>query len=405
MSAVFVRAMGSRPENINEYSEVSRGQLKYYIQCIVIQDSLGNNYGEFSYSMAINQLQFIYRDKYYQAGYSISIVIYNSKGEQKGGDSWERSIRIEDYKSLQSGDSIMTDVLLLPLSYGTYIAQIICRDDNSLRMGQFNIKLNVSPSSGNNFISGVRFEREYNGQIIPWPSRIYGPKSGPVIFNIRTQLASPESLKLNTSLADVSDQKIVWNKKLELEAGPGREIRTIIPCDSLTEGNYLLKAELDKHSEDKRWQKEYKIIINNPGNLTTGDFEDKIAQVEYISRRPEYDSLMKALPAQRDSLWVNFWKSRDPTPDTEKNEYRDQYYEKINYANNHYDAGFNAGWKTDMGRVYIKHDLPDEVEKHPFETNSQPYEIWYYYQKGFKIIFVDKYGFGEYKIYYTNKEI
>src|SRR4029079_643031 len=55
---------------------------------------------------------------------------------------------------------------------------------------------------------------------------------------------------------------------------------------------------------------------------------------------------------ERENFIENFWRRRDPNPDTEENEFREQYYERIAYANEHFTSGI-PGWKTDRGRIYI----------------------------------------------------
>ena len=67
---------------------------------------------------------------------------------------------------------------------------------------------------------------------------------------------------------------------------------------------------------------------------------------------------------EREAFIEDFWRKRDPDPDTEENEYKEQYYERIAYANEHFASGI-PGWKTDRGRIYIKYGPPDEKESHP----------------------------------------
>jgi len=399
------RAMGSRPEMMTEYTEASQGTLRFYLQKVLFRDSLGRSNIEFSYSLAMDQLQFIADGKKYQAGYTIAIIIYDQDGRQTAGDSWERTFNIPNYHHLQRGDSILADTLVLPLPPGVYRAKITCRDENSDRVGQFDQRLTIPALSGGNYIGGVRFERDYNGSLIPWPNRIYGDGAGPIIFRVDLYLKGSDSLDLKASLSDPRTQKTVWERSQGIQERPGREARMIIPVDSLPDGNYRLGLVLNDQKKTLLWQSQYKVIVQNPALLTKGDFEEKIAQVEYISRRSEFDSLKKAGAEERDSLWKAFWKSRDPTPDTDKNEYRDAHYEKINYANSNFGSSIRPGWRTDMGRIYIKYGQPDEIEKHPFEIDSPPYEVWYFYQEGLKIIFLDRHGFGDYRIVYANKEI
>ena len=64
---------------------------------------------------------------------------------------------------------------------------------------------------------------------------------------------------------------------------------------------------------------------------------------------------------ERDQFIEAFWGRRDPTPDTEENEFKEEHYARIAYANEHFAAGI-PGWKSDRGRIYIVFGKPDEIE-------------------------------------------
>ena len=82
--------------------------------------------------------------------------------------------------------------------------------------------------------------------------------------------------------------------------------------------------------------------------------------------------------SQRYEFIERFWQQRDPSPGTTKNEFRDQHYWRINYANERFRAA-EPGWKTDRGRIYITLGPPDQIESHPSgEGKSGPFEIWRY---------------------------
>ncbi len=77
---------------------------------------------------------------------------------------------------------------------------------------------------------------------------------------------------------------------------------------------------------------------------------------------------------EREQFIEQFWLRRDPTPDTEENEFKEEHYRRIAYANEHYASGI-PGWKTDRGRIYITFGPPDEIESHPSGgTYDRPYE-------------------------------
>jgi GWxTD domain-containing protein len=116
---------------------------------------------------------------------------------------------------------------------------------------------------------------------------------------------------------------------------------------------------------------------------------------------------------ERDNFIEAFWQRRDPTPDTEENEYKEEHYRRIAYSNEHFAAGI-PGWKTDRGRIYIMYGPPDEIDSHPSggtyerpmdegggETSTFPFEDWRYrYLEGIGqeviIEFVDSCMCGDY---------
>lgn len=116
---------------------------------------------------------------------------------------------------------------------------------------------------------------------------------------------------------------------------------------------------------------------------------------------------------ERDKFIEAFWDRRNPNPDSEDNEFKDEHYRRIEYANEHFAAGV-PGWKTDRGRIYIVFGPPDEIESHagggtyerPIEegggeTSTYPFEDWRYrYIEGIGqeviVEFVDTCQCGEY---------
>jgi len=118
---------------------------------------------------------------------------------------------------------------------------------------------------------------------------------------------------------------------------------------------------------------------------------------------------------EREQFIQLFWRQRDPDPDTEENEFKEQYYERVAYANAHYSSG-KPGRLTDRGRIYIKFGAPDEIESHPTggsydrpsyegfgSTTTYPFEKWFYRYianvgSGIELEFVDPTGSGEYRL-------
>jgi len=119
--------------------------------------------------------------------------------------------------------------------------------------------------------------------------------------------------------------------------------------------------------------------------------------------------------AERDQFMEQFWLRRDPTPDTAENEYKEEHYRRIAYADEHFAAGM-PGWKTDRGRIYIMFGPADSIDSHPMggpyqrpadegggQTETFPFEVWRYrYLEGIgqeiEIEFVDDCQCGAYEM-------
>lgn len=144
------------------------------------------------------------------------------------------------------------------------------------------------------------------------------------------------------------------------------------------------------------------------------DWLDK--DVTYIITDEERKAFKKlATDDERERFIEEFWRRRDPDPDTDENEFKEEYYERIAYANEHFTSGI-PGWKTDRGRIWIMYGKPDGRETHPMggsyerpswegggSTTTYPFEIWFYRYlagvgSGIEIEFVDPTGSGEYRI-------
>ena len=154
-----------------------------------------------------------------------------------------------------------------------------------------------------------------------------------------------------------------------------------------------LKQELS--DTYKKWLKQDVVYIITP---------EEVAAFKQLSNDEE-----------RDQFIENFWLRRDPTPDTPENEYKEEHYRRIAYANEHFGAGI-PGWKTDRGRIYIVWGPADQIESHPTggtydrpqeegggTTSTYPWETWRYrYLEGvgqnIELEFVDQCSCGDYKI-------
>jgi GWxTD domain-containing protein len=140
-------------------------------------------------------------------------------------------------------------------------------------------------------------------------------------------------------------------------------------------------SEKDKKKQDDKLRKE----LETPYKKWLDE------DVAYIITGEEKDAFKRlSTDDERENFIEQFWLRRDPTPDSEENEYREEHYRRIAYANDRFASGV-MGWRTDRGRIYITNGPPDSIEDHasggsyerPREegggsTSTYPFEQWHY---------------------------
>jgi len=158
-------------------------------------------------------------------------------------------------------------------------------------------------------------------------------------------------------------------------------------------------------------QNKTRKVKSEPDKAFT-QWRDEVGPILTDQERRGWDKLQTN--AEREQFIATFWRLRDPDPDTEENEYRDSYFERFAYVNEHFASGI-PGYKTDRGKIYLKYGKPDEIESRPsggtyqmasYEggsaTSTYPFERWWYRHlpnhTDVEIEFIDPSGTGEYRI-------
>jgi GWxTD domain-containing protein len=145
---------------------------------------------------------------------------------------------------------------------------------------------------------------------------------------------------------------------------------------------------LKRPTNEKQRQKNARGLKQELGKTYKKWLEEDVVYIITDEERAAFKQLSN--DEERDNFIEAFWQRRDPTPDTEENEYKEEHYQRIAYANEHFAAGV-AGWRTDRGRIYIVYGKPDEIDSHPSggayerpmeegggQTSTFPFEDWRY---------------------------
>ncbi|MGA7307158.1 MAG: GWxTD domain-containing protein [Rhodothermales bacterium] len=196
---------------------------------------------------------------------------------------------------------------------------------------------------------------------------------------------------------------------------------------ALTSGSYLLNVVLLAADNRAIVEQTRKFFVYNPAvqaqqsnqnvdvayeasiyaAMTEEEVEEQIRYAKVIatdSERSEMDHA-KGLDNEKRVL-QHFWEKRDPNPATPLNEFREEYFSRIQYARDRYSSGHAEGWETDRGRTYLKYGMPEHVSPHHYERGSAPYEIWEYDnipgEGKSMFVFADVGGFNEFELIHSD---
>lgn len=214
------------------------------------------------------------------------------------------------------------------------------------------------------------------------------------VYNSKNQdLVSNYTYKVLNS----SNDKIMEKGNYTYTLAPGiNKFFEKLPTNNLVFGNYKLEINDNSNGQliaEKEFTNKLSGIPVNMKDLTL-----LIDQLLYIATTDELDKINNASTEElKEKYFIEFWRSKDPSPNTNKNELMIEYYKRIDIANKRY-THYIDGWKTDMGMVYIIYGEPNNVERHPYNEGTKPYEIWDYYEDNKEFIFVDETGFGDYNL-------
>jgi GWxTD domain-containing protein len=352
----------------------------------------------------------------YRAAYEVRVIFFREKGKrQLTGDTYARELRAATYSETRQRGEDITDHLDFQVPPGKYRIEVVITDLVAERASGTAIPFEV-PSAPPGLVwfsdlslgtvepapggSAVRF--------VPNPSRRYGDNivafaASGEIFDRRTSADS--AYHLFYKVASESGEQVVAGDTT-FQRFAGRTPFLLRPrLANVGAGSYRFIVAMNvppqsgtKDAKNSTIRRDKSFEVNQSRATLGFASAQSVDVLRYIATQPEIDEIGKLQDEDaRKGFWDTFWKRRDPTPETPENEARDEFYQRVQYANQHFATG-GPGWKTDMGRIYIAYGRPDEVVRNPFNFDRPPEEIWYYYRERRTFVFVDRDGFGRYEL-------
>ena len=159
-------------------------------------------------------------------------------------------------------------------------------------------------------------------------------------------------------------------------------------------------------NQDTLQSADIKLLNTEFFSLSEEELDDIFSKSKYIASSDEIDQYEGLSTVEAKKEFLNqFWKKRDKNPSTPRNEFFEDYFRRIEYANQKFGTIRTSGWMTDRGRVYVTYGPPSEIDRYPNVQNTKPYEIWQYndIEGGVQFIFGDLIGLSNYQLLHSTK--
>lgn len=403
---------------------------------------------EFYYSIPSGALEYVPSGETLAAEVTFHLTITRDGADWKS-EAWRMQKQVSSTENIQPEDR-MLDTMSFQMGPGEYHVQISAEDSNHPKNHTEVAKdISVSlPAAGKPWLSSIQLANSIkriaadsrnvfykNGlEVVPNPENLFG-KGAPILYYY------VESYNLNRSMTENT-----YKTRCAVTDTKGRQVDTIRPrlqvknalpasvevsalnVSSLPSGPYVLHFEILDARERLMQTVEKKFFIYNPDSNTPSahagrSFESallmsefatmaakqlnrEIKQTRYIADKQEFSNSKKlGNPEAKKRFLFEFWKKRDPTPETPFNEYREEYKRRIAEADKQFRSFSRAGWRTDRGRVFILYGNPSDIERFPNNAMSYSYQIWHYdgIEGGVIFVFADLQEFGEFTQLHSTK--
>lgn len=360
----------------------------------------GDGFVDVFVAVSNDHLNFVKKRQRYVARYRLDVEILDEEGKRVTGRTQEHMRTASGYRETNDAGIRQVSHVRFDLPPGRYVSVVLFRDADSQKEHRRKREFQIGrvEQGGIGVSSPVLLsdrEEARRGDFDRFDSVIVGPQDDPeaplvAVFRV-VAAVEKEKLQGKAYLLHPTGEKRA-ETQFELPASTAWRF-VEIPVKGVTPSAYDLVLAIEGAERVSR-----KVVLRAASaSVFVQDLEEAIEQLVYVAKKEELDEMRKASGEEKRKLFEEFWKKRDPTPGTAANEMMDEYYRRVHAADEAYRC-YKAGWKTDRGWVHIRFGPPDEVERHPFEIDSVPYEIWTYFNPERRFLFVDQNGFGDYEL-------
>ena len=386
---------------------------QFYVDALAFAGDEGKARLDLYVEVPYEALRFTKEDDVFRASYEVTVDIYDSSSQLLDDHWWTEKIETATYDESVAPTIGNLSERTFHLAPGAYEVGVQIKDHETGKMSHVRRKLRVRDYARGDFlISDIMLVNRVDtagGRRTVYPNisgNVGELKDGFTYFFEMYNRVKADSMRVTSVVRNVRGD-VVGGDTVALPAGGERSSCFLHErTTKLIAGDYILEVTAAPLHPAARpgdpppapaSSSRFFVIRWRGLPLSITDLDLAIDQLQYVADKDTIDGMKNAPAEKKRELFADFWKKRDPTPSSERNELMEEYYSRVAYSNKHF-SHYIDGWKTDMGMVYIIFGAPNNIERHPFDIDAKPYEVWTYYELNRQFVFVDATGFGDFRL-------
>jgi len=339
----------------------------------------------------------------YRAEFDLVMVLFRGD-DQLGGELWNEAVEVAEYDDTRSGTEHVTRVYQMDVPSSEVRAEITLREARAGRENRisWDVEIPAYRSLALSLSSLWMTDCPDTMEPVAIPPRSWRLQhrlGEPlrdicVVGEVYRQADADGPIRLRWRIVEPRGEELRRGEE-EVNGGSRIPFRLHPDISSLWLGSYVI--EVTASSGEHRAQRSFEFQVDESTAALEMDPERSLELIGLIATDEEERQLKAASPVERKEAWNRFWKGRDPSPGTPENEFKEEFFRRVQYADETFSS-LGPGWRTDRGRIYIQYGPPDNIDTYPYNIDSRPYEVWTYTSLGRRFVFVDYDGFGRYEL-------
>ncbi len=361
-----------------------------------------------------DNLQFIKAESdRFTATYTTKIMLHNAGGDEVASENFKEEVELASLAEADDRNNFKLSHFTFELPAGEYQVSMSIEDLETQTSVAIQRQVSLQDFPADKLLaSDVLFlddvKKDETGAVVwqPRVSDLQNEMARLLMYFEVYNVAKGDSFTVQYQVKTPRDSVVLSYEYRE--AGSGRVTQNVVDIEGeqLAHGRYVTNVLVTKGTESVELDKPFDWFLEGLP-LEFADINKALEVLLYVASDQEYETLLALEGKDQYEGFVAFWKKHDPTPMTSGNHLRDEYYERVSFANRNFGTVRKEGWRTDRGWAYVLLGPPDTINSDSYNQSFRTRRlgktvkavlIWIYYRHNRQLTFLDTNGFGDYRL-------